>query len=59
MIFVTSRVMEALVEFDAELITGFAVGLEHFTGDDEFEFHWAIILSLGVLRIVMIKLKEE
>jgi len=53
--YVTSRGMEALVEFDlsAELINGVKLGVEHVEGDEEIAY--LIALDLLIFRFCFIK----
>jgi len=38
-------------------VSGLAFGIEHIAGDEEDEFFWAISCHLGILRLIMMKLK--
>jgi hypothetical protein len=42
-----------------EFINGLQLGVEHMTGDEEDEYHYAIILNVTFLRFVFMKMKEN
>lgn len=37
-----------------ELIVGFALGIEHVSGDEDDEFEWAVGIHLGFIRISLV-----
>ena len=42
-----------------DFIVGLTVGLEHDSGDEDDSYFWAIALHLGLVRVVLVKLKPE
>jgi len=40
-------------------IMGFALGIEHVTGDEDEEYHWLISIHLGILRAIIINYNVE
>lgn len=42
-----------------ELINGLQFGVEHIPGEQEEEYHYAIVLNVAFLRFVFMKMKED
>ena len=42
-----------------ELINGLQFGVEHITGEEDDEYHYAIVLNLSLFRLVFMKMKED
>lgn len=38
-------------------ILGCTIGIEHISGDSDDEFHWAIPVHLGLVRLVIMNMK--
>jgi hypothetical protein len=42
-----------------ELINGLQFGVEHIGGEEDDEYHYAVVLNLAVLRFVFMKMKQD
>lgn len=42
-----------------EFINGLQFGVEHFSGEEEDEYTYAIVVNVSVLRIVLMKMKQQ
>lgn len=48
-----------MVGVSVELITGLALGIEHDAGQEEDDHSWAIVVHLGIFRIIFISFKPD
>jgi hypothetical protein len=42
-----------------ELINGLQFGVEHIGGEEDDEYHYAVVLNLSLFRFVFMKMKED
>ena len=42
-----------------ELINGLQFGVEHIGGEEDDEYHWAIVLNVLILRFVFMNMKPQ
>jgi hypothetical protein len=42
-----------------ELINGLQFGVEHISGEEDEEYHYAIVVNLALLRFVFMKMKQD
>ena len=42
-----------------ELINGLQLGVEHIAGEEDDEYHYAIVLNVTFLRLVFMKMKQD
>lgn len=42
-----------------ELINGLQLGVEHISGEEDDEYHWAIVLNVLILRFVFMNMKPQ
>jgi len=42
-----------------ELINGLQFGVEHISGEEDDEYHYAIVVNLAILRFVFMKMKQN
>lgn len=42
-----------------ELVNGLQFGVEHISGEEDDEYHYAIVVNLAVLRFVFMKMKQN
>lgn len=42
-----------------ELINGLQFGVEHIGGQEEDEYHYAVVINLSLFRLVFMKMKED
>lgn len=42
-----------------ELVNGLQFGVEHISGEEDDEYHYAIVLNIAVLRFVFMKMKQD
>jgi hypothetical protein len=42
-----------------ELINGLQLGIEHIAGEDDDDYHYAIVLNVTFFRFVFMKMKQE
>jgi len=42
-----------------ELINGLQAGVEHISGEEDDEYHYAIVVNLALFRLVFMKMKED
>lgn len=42
-----------------ELISGLQFGIEHITGEEDDDYHWAIVLNVAILRFVIMGVKPQ
>jgi hypothetical protein len=42
-----------------ELINGLQFGVEHISGEEDDEYHYAIVINLSILRFVFMKMKQD
>jgi hypothetical protein len=42
-----------------ELINGLQCGVEHISGEEDDDYHYAIVLNIAILRFVFMKMKQE
>lgn len=42
-----------------ELINGLQFGVEHLSGEEDDEYHYAIVVNLSIFRLVFMKMKQD
>jgi hypothetical protein len=42
-----------------EFVNGLQFGVEHISGEEDDEYHYAVVLNFTVLRLVFMKMKQE
>lgn len=42
-----------------ELVNGLQFGVEHISGEEDDEYHYAIVVNLSIFRLVFMKMKED
>jgi hypothetical protein len=42
-----------------ELINGVQFGVEHIGGEEDDEYHYAVVVNLSICRLVFMKMKED
>ena len=42
-----------------ELVNGLQFGVEHISGEEDDEYHYAIVVNISILRLVFMKMKQE
>lgn len=43
-----------MIALHFEFIVGFALGIEHVSGDEDDDFEWAVGIHLGIIRISLV-----
>jgi hypothetical protein len=42
-----------------ELVNGLQFGVEHISGEEDDEYHYAIVVNISFFRFVFMKMKED
>jgi hypothetical protein len=42
-----------------ELVNGLQFGVEHISGEEDDDYHYAIVVNLSFFRFVFMKMKED
>lgn len=42
-----------------ELVNGLQFGVEHISGEEDDEYHYAIVINFSIIRLVFMKMKQE
>jgi hypothetical protein len=42
-----------------ELVNGLQFGVEHISGEEDDEYHYAVVINFSIFRLVFMKMKED